>query len=384
MKLNDMKRIVVMLLAGLPMCLLAQVSPYVNRVYEFCPAPGQFVHELPEVNPEDSQDDVLNKVEEAIVGKANGSLVSLGAWGGYIVVGFDHPVQNVEGEYDLKIYGNAMSNASEPGVVMVARDDNGNGLPDDTWYELHGSVHTDAKTKRHYTVTYYRPEVNHKPQPHPTQNLITDVKYIRWRDSEGQSGYLEKNTFHTQEYFPSWQHADSLVFEGTRLPDNAIDQNGNGSFFLMTPYDWGYADNQPNGKDASCVDIGWAVDDNGNGVDLHEVHFVKIYTGVFQSNGWTGECSTELSGVVDLHALASNLDENSQDIPIIYNKDELFITLQSEAHLSLYDMWGNPVLQKSLLAGEHYLQLPKALKGIFVFRLQNCGGLVLKKKLCLF
>ncbi len=58
-------------------------------------------------------------------------LISLGAYGGYITVGFDHTVPNIPGEYDLKIYGNAsydafgtltgtLGGSSEPGIVLVS------------------------------------------------------------------------------------------------------------------------------------------------------------------------------------------------------------------------------------------------------------------------
>ena len=49
------------------------------------------------------------------------------------------------------------------------------------------------------------------------------------------------------------------------------------------------------------ISIDWAVDSEGNPVDLPGVDFIKIYTGVNQFNGWLGECSTEVMGVTDLH-----------------------------------------------------------------------------------
>ena len=65
-------------------------------------------------------------------------LVSLGSFGGYVTFGFDHPVVNVPGEYDLQICGNAFKSdslavsggSSEPGVVMVGIDKDGDGVPD--------------------------------------------------------------------------------------------------------------------------------------------------------------------------------------------------------------------------------------------------------------
>ena len=66
-------------------------------------------------------------------------MVSLGGFGGYIVVGFDHSIQasGGYGGYDFSITGNQFSGSSEPGVVWVMPDENGNGEPDDgPWYEL--------------------------------------------------------------------------------------------------------------------------------------------------------------------------------------------------------------------------------------------------------
>jgi hypothetical protein len=52
----------------------------------------------------------------------------------------------------------------------------------------------------------------------------------------------------------------------------------------------------------------WAVNSKGQKVSLPGVDFIKIYTGVNQENGWLGECSTEISGVEDLHILGVDID----------------------------------------------------------------------------
>ncbi len=355
-------------LAGctLSMGVCAQNSPYINKVYEYAPAPGQFVNVMPEVTPKDTETTVLQKVQTAIAGKANGSLVSLGAWGGYIVVGFDHPVNNLPEEVDLKIYGNAMLNASEPGVVMVAQDANANGLPDDAWYELKGSEHDNELTLTDYQVVYHRPASDHLPTPHPTQNQVSDLCYIQWEAVNGEKGYLEKNTFHTQDYFPLWIKEDTIVRRGTRLPNNTIDKNGDGTYYATGTYEWGYADNQPNGKDASCVDIDWAVDENGDKAHLSAIDFVKVYTGVLQSNGWTGECSTEIAGIVDLHALKSDHNHTIYNMYIKQMNDNIYIYAEAPATFVLYDMLGNKVCEEDLQAGENTLKIPAHRKGIFI------------------
>ncbi len=381
---KNMKQWVVLMALLMPMSVWAQTSPYIHTVYEYSPAPGQFVNVLPEITAEDTKENVLKKVQNAIAGKANGSAVSLGAWGGYIVVGFDHEVQNVHGEMDLKIYGNAMLNAAEPGVIMVAQDVNENGIPDDAWYELKGSEHDNQLTHLDYEVVYYRPAPNHTPTPHPTQNLISDMQYIAWKAIDGQSGYLEKNTFHNQDYFPSWIKEDSIRLKGTRLPDNAFDPNGNGTFFSMKTYEWGYADNQPNGKDESCVDIDWAVDEKGNPANLTSIDFVKVYTGVFQSNGWTGECSTEIAGMVDLHELKSDIKQSVGNICMKQIDKGIYIYVEKPANFVLYDMLGNKLCEELLTEGENKLQLPTDMKGTFIACVYANNQIFLTRKIVVF
>ncbi|MDE7150178.1 MAG: cell surface protein, partial [Bacteroidales bacterium] len=88
-------------------------SRYITRVYEYCPAPGQFVNVMPEYEAGNTYADMLKKAEESVSG-TNDVLISLGAYGGYVTFGFDHRVVNVPGEYDFKIYGNAFYSAEVP------------------------------------------------------------------------------------------------------------------------------------------------------------------------------------------------------------------------------------------------------------------------------
>ena len=47
--------------------------------------------------------------------------------------------------------------------------------------------------------------------------------------------------------------------------------------------------------------IDWAVDDEGNPVELKQIDFVKVYNAMLQDCGWLGETSTEVAGAIDLH-----------------------------------------------------------------------------------
>lgn len=323
----------------LTLCLLALVAtagaqnkPYITKVYDFMPAPGQFTNELPMVDEPISKDSVLTLVSEYICGytKADGTPVAvdqrqicLGAFGGYVVFGFDHPVVNVKGEYDLQIYGNAMQSnqhpilggSSESGIVMVSRDVNGNGVPDDPWYELAGSEYNHPKTQKHFTITYYKPDDS---QFGPLSMGQYHDQYIRWTSNSVdsiQEGYLRKNFWHSQSYWPLWAEGETLTFEGTKLRGNSQNFSATADDWHLYFFDWGYVDNRPdegygyknNPNNIAAEElnkgfkIDWAVDDEGNPVDLKKIDFVKVYSAMLQDCGWLGETSTEVAGAVDLH-----------------------------------------------------------------------------------
>ena len=78
----------------------------------------------------------------------------------------------------------------------------------------------------------------------------------------------------------SYTHLDDeITFQGTRLKDNAVLENG---LWVGYCYPWGYADNHPNTKEGSNFKIDWAVDSNGTPADLDQIDFVKIMTAVNQ------------------------------------------------------------------------------------------------------
>jgi hypothetical protein len=185
---------------------------------------------------------------------------------------------------------------------MVSIDQNNNGLPDDEWYELAGSEYHKPETRHGFQITYTRPAADKMPTP-DDNSPITDTTYILWETGDGEKGYIAKNAYHNQDYYPAWIAEDRLQFSGTRLADNAVDESGGkGSYFVLYAYEWGYVDNHPNSEeDKISFDIGWAVDSLGNPVHLPGVDFIRVYTGVNQQCGWLGETSTELSRAEDLH-----------------------------------------------------------------------------------
>lgn len=277
-----------------------------NKVYDYTPAPGQFINELKtggfngtQTTPEAAIAYAEARMSEKDSnGNPNPIWVSLGGFGGYIVVGFDHSIDN-SGEYDLGILGNSFSGSSEPGIVWVMQDENGNGLPDDTWYELAGSETGKAGTIKNYEVTYYRPT--------GTQMAV------QWTDNLGNSGQIDYlKQFHQQDYYyPLWIEADSYTLRGTCLAPRNYDASGNGSYWVNAEYDWGYADNfspvdrEGEGDNSNAVantnhfKISNAIDIDGEPISLGFIDFVKVQCGVNTKSGWLGEVSTEVFGFYD-------------------------------------------------------------------------------------
>lgn len=266
-----------------------------NKVYEYTPAPGQFINELRTGGFDGTQTTREAAVEYAKRRMEANKWVSLGAFGGYIVVGFDHSIA-ASGDYDFAILGNSFDGSSEPGVVWVMQDENRNGKPDDTWYELRGSETGAEGTIQNYEVTYYRP--------------AGPAMSVQWIDNMGGSGDINylKN-FHNQEYyFPLWIEGESYTLSGTRLEARNYDKSGNGSLWVQPAYDWGYADNcstidrltDNEHSDAKPIannfKISNAIDFEGEAVELSHIDFVKVQSAVQAESGWLGELSTEVCG----------------------------------------------------------------------------------------
>ena len=260
----------------------------IAKVYDFLPAPGQFVNKMPEATADDDAESMIAKANDILTA---GRMISLGGFGGYVTFGFDHTVINREGN-DFVVLGNAFKDWAEPGVIMVSYDANGNGLPDDEWFEIEGSQHAAESTIRDYEMTYYKP--TEEPSDANEQN------YIRWTDNKGNEGYVAKNNFHRQTYFPMWM-GESITYKGTYIESPIYDASGSGTMWKNPAFDYGYADNWANNDERGHIDIDWAVDADGEKVSLMGIDFVRVHTSTRASGGWLGEVSTEVSGFKDLN-----------------------------------------------------------------------------------
>ncbi len=268
----------------------SESQPNAFTVVEWTPAPGQFIGENDYAGP----DGVVTAASAAAWAQKRleaHQYVSLGGFGGSITVRFAHPIAAGSSGYDFAIRGNAIDTSNEPGIVWVMPDRNGNGRPDDTWYELRGSETGKTTTLADYEVTYYRPDA---PQ--------SDV---RWTDNRGGEGRIEYLPHHHRQnsYYPAWIEADRYTLKGTRLEAHNRYDEGKKQW-VNYPYDWGYVDNA--GSDLiDGIAVGFrianAIDALGAPVRLESIDFIRVQTGVnFQSAGNIGEVSTEVCSFEDL------------------------------------------------------------------------------------
>jgi hypothetical protein len=293
-------------------------AQYISEVVEYTPAPGQLINVAPWGTPDGSR---------SMEGGVNGS-VCLGAFGGYVVFRFEHPVENDPQNpfgVDFTIFGNPMPEWSEAGVVWVMKDENENGEADDSWYELAGSDFWFSSTQKEYSVTYTNPGVD----------MAADVP---WEDQWGTSGVVRANSVHTQPYYPLHDSfpaiaKESYTLDGTLL-QGLVYEHPTGIRSIRRAF--GYADNQLRGTapytipdnpytvelenaGGDAFDIGWAVNSNGEYVELDRIHFIKVQSGILADGGLLGELSTELTGAVDVSPEPSITGETEmvviQDLP---------------------------------------------------------------------
>lgn len=257
-------------------------------VYELMPAPGQFVGQIGGSTMTDACRYAENRIN------VSQDYISLGAWGGYIVIGLDHSIYNKpenssgnKGGYDFSIIGNPFEGSSEPGIVYVMQDENGNGKPDDTWYELRGSETGKEETYQNYEVTYYRAPKGNMP--------------LQWIDNRGNSGNIK-----LKPAFPGWVKGDSYTLRGTRLKRNTRLED----IWYNDAYPWGYADNwgediltEGDNHDAAPVGNAFKIENamypDGKPVELRYIDFIKVQTGIQSVAGALGELSTEVFGFID-------------------------------------------------------------------------------------
>ena len=277
-------------------------------------------------------------------GTLGGTLKSLGNFGGYATYYFeDGLTDDPANQYGVDFYidGNAFKDTStgtglgsmEPGQVWVSEDGN-------TWYALAGSQHyTNAIWD--YTVTYTR-----------------DGTGTHWSDNYGNSDTSVPNrTFSwplTSVYFlnEALKDSDTITLSGILIPsvrgmvgpDDFSTYSSGAKFGYVdvmqngTNNPYGYNDDYTN--ESSGFDLAWAVDGNGNPVNVSgkSFHYVKVVTASNIVAGAANEKSTEVLKVYRATSAGASVGQTPAPTAITFSDGTTNYTLTPVAGQQTYEL----------------------------------------------
>lgn len=272
--------------------------------------------------------------------------ISLGSPGGYVQFEFDGDgiANNAKNKYgiDFVIYGNPFNGNPEAGSVKVSQDGT-------TWYELAGSRYYNSETKRNTTISY-------KMIPSSTYgtNKKADIYYAignvpTGTGTTGWTLYKSNVVWWPESAVEGYGRVSGVgeTIDGTKTVSDVtyeqLSETANGyncwliSYAGVTlvkdsdttdDYLFGYADVRiiGNAKDGTACnpyasvptsgsnsvpggdgfDISWAVNSNGEPVNLTSIKYVRVYTSaalsasdlnIMPTPGIFGETSTEVCGM---------------------------------------------------------------------------------------
>jgi hypothetical protein len=269
-------------------------SPFATAVVEYRPAPGQFVEDD---NFNDPQSALGRPVGGGTFAANNESLATLGGFGGYLVLAFDHTVlddpMNLRG-MDAIVFGNAHWFSGNPqrhwaecATIEISFDENGNGEADDAWFLIPGthlpdplaawrSARLDDGTES-WAFELPVGVFAAAPLVNPNTDGLT----------EGIYGYAE----YTPTLVLGDMNADNIVDDVGVVPE---------AFYTRPddPLAVGITDRSGGGD---AFDIAWAIDPvTGHPAELVGFDFVRITTAVDYDELPFGERSAEIDAVADV------------------------------------------------------------------------------------
>ncbi len=232
-----------------------------------------------------------------------GEVISLGNFGGYITYYYEDALtDDPHNKYGIDFYvignvfGEGGESLSEPGQVYVSEDG-------EKWYALAGSEYYEETTLRDYQITYTKTSDGLAVWTDNMSNSIAGEPF-EWPN---QNVYTMNDTARESTY----------TFSGALIKSNLGTVCGNGSadsYAAKTSF--GYVDCYSsnivggvvndvnpyveNPAKSNGFDLAWAVDENGDPVDISAMsfHYVKVATATNIHAGSLGEKSTEVSLVV--------------------------------------------------------------------------------------
>jgi hypothetical protein len=214
---------------------------------------------------------------------------SLGTIGGYAIWSDIH--REVYG-----VAGNEFGTWYEPGIVWLQEDNNGNGVPDEMWYEVKGPSDLKeayrALITRRYAITFWdMREVSN------VNGYGQTIRVIPWVDCKGRSGLMGGGWPKDWGVTGDWvTYTSTLIVDKGDINNGSYSGGGTLDMYRSdepdpeTGHILGYVDA---GRTTFYIDC--AMDAAGNRVTLKNVRFVKAQTAMFVHGGIFGEISTELT-----------------------------------------------------------------------------------------
>ena len=300
-------------------------------VISYSPAPGQ------DVNISDFNDPSLALGPPRgldLDAADNTSIVTLGAFGGSIILGFDHTVMDdILNPYgmDAIVFGNAFwigrdpnRHWAEPAMIEISLDQNKNGLADDPWFLIPGSHITDPQSQ--FRSMTWDDDIADTTFPPALASWLPAGRVGQWMTSGYQ---LPADPFNeTAVINPSgeamvegiWGYADYTP----TLPLGDLDADGFvddvdtlAEDFYTVPDDPHTVGISPGSGGGDAFDIAWAIDpSNGHPAELTGFDFIRITTAVNILDTFFGEKSTEVDAVADVRADPHGDSDQDGDIDL--------------------------------------------------------------------
>jgi len=328
-------------------------NPFANRVIDSSlngpnfpshrPAPGQWVNHQHFKDPNNA----LGAPDGSTSVPSILSLVSLGGFGGQIVLAFDHDVENNPANpmgLDAIVFGNAFWTENNPqwhwaefATIEIMPELNGNTIagddPGEKWYLIAGSHLFDPNSYR--TTTWRKSDfpLSEKPfmqYPNYTgwpdfyetgaDELDPNFQIINSQDVVVNPNYDDDDPNNdNQEGYWGYAEYTPTVLTGDRDADN--DNEGFGDVNDMLPELFYTNPDDPmtvgitagsGGGDA--FDISWAVDANTwQPANLSSFRYIRITTAVDKYFVDLGEISAEIDAVADVRPVGDIDGDNDVD-----------------------------------------------------------------------
>ncbi|OHE69856.1 MAG: hypothetical protein A2413_17850 [Treponema sp. RIFOXYC1_FULL_61_9] len=298
--------------------LLLEAAAYLPaRVTEFVQAPGVHARNS-SFRIESNEEKLLDWPEGGgVYAPENGSLVSLGMAGGYVVLEFDPPLENYPGATDFIVFGNAyfQGGASdrvwqEPGTVWVREDEDSEWLllapavlVDGGWESLASAsseLQTVSYTKGSNDPDWWPMEEDSSTMDFPGVFMLPDSIY-----GQGVSSPVLRGLADTAPTLIRGDLSGTGALNDSGRDDDGIDGEDDypgidPAWFYTVPDAPGDRDIRKLSGGGAAMDLDWALSPSAAFAPAPPVRvkFVKIVSGTKLLNGAVGDYSCEVDAVV--------------------------------------------------------------------------------------